>query len=55
MSNSKTTEIQIHAKIYYHTGGKWLIHGTKHRKENQLQKDGGEYSIDTMEGPVVQV
>ena len=20
-----------------HTGGKWLIHGTKHRKDNQLQ------------------
>ena len=29
-------------KIYFqnvdqHTGGKWLIHGTKHRKGNQLQ------------------
>ena len=21
----------------YNTGGKWLVHGTKHRKENQLQ------------------
>ena len=20
-----------------HTGGKWLVHGTKHRKDNQLQ------------------
>ena len=20
-----------------HTGGKWLIHGTKHHKDNQLQ------------------
>ena len=20
-----------------HTGGKWLIHGPKHRKDNQLQ------------------
>ena len=24
-------------KIDPHTGGKWLIHGTKHRKDNQLQ------------------
>ena len=23
--------------MYQHTGGKWLIHGTKHRKDNQLQ------------------
>ena len=21
-----------------HTGGKWLIHGTKHHKDNQLQR-----------------
>ena len=25
------------AKLDHHTGGKWLIHGTKHRKDNQLQ------------------
>ena len=24
-------------KVKQHTGGKWLIHGTKHRKDNQLQ------------------
>ena len=24
-------------KVDQHTGGKWLIHGTKRRKENQLQ------------------
>ena len=24
-------------KVDQHTGGKWLIHGTKHRKDNQLQ------------------
>ena len=24
-------------KVDQHTGGKWLIHGTKHHKENQLQ------------------
>ena len=27
----------IASKLDYHAGGKWLIHGTKHRKENQLQ------------------
>ena len=25
-------------KVYQHTGGKWLIHGTKHRQDNQLQR-----------------
>ena len=25
------------AELDHHTGGKWLVHGTKHRKENQLQ------------------
>ena len=24
-------------KVDRHTGGKWLIHGTKRRKDNQLQ------------------
>ena len=24
-------------QMHYHTGGKWLIHGTKHHKDNQLQ------------------
>ena len=24
-------------KADQHTGGKWLIHSTKHRKDNQLQ------------------
>ena len=24
-------------KVDQHTEGKWLIHGTKHRKDNQLQ------------------
>ena len=24
-------------KVDKHTGGKWLIHGTKHQKDNQLQ------------------
>ena len=24
-------------KVDQHTGGKWLIHGTKPRKDNQLQ------------------
>ena len=26
-------------KVDQHTGGKWLIHGTKHRKDNQLQSN----------------
>ena len=25
-------------KVDQHTGGKWLIHGTKRRKDNQLQR-----------------
>ena len=25
-------------KVDQHTGGKWLIYGTKHRKDNQLQR-----------------
>ena len=24
-------------KVDQHTGGKWLVHGTKRRKDNQLQ------------------
>ena len=24
-------------KVDQHTGGKWLIHNTKHRRDNQLQ------------------
>ena len=27
-------------KMDQHTAGKWLIHGTKHRKDNQLQSFG---------------
>ena len=39
MSNLHT---YYHFKLYFqkveqHTGGKWLIHGTKRRKDNQLQ------------------
>ena len=39
MSNLQTyyhfqTDFQ---KVDEHTGGKWLIHGTKCRKDNQLQ------------------
>ena len=39
MSNLQT---YYHFKLYFqkvdqHTGGKWLIHGTKRRKDNQLQ------------------
>ena len=40
MSNLKTS---YHFKLDFqkvdqHTGGKWSIHGTKRRKDNQLQK-----------------
>ena len=39
MSNVHT---HYHLKLDFqtvdqHTGGEWLIHGTKHHKENQLQ------------------
>ena len=39
MSNLQT---HYHFKLYFkkvdqHTGGKWLVHGTKRRKDNQLQ------------------
>ena len=39
MSNLQT---DYHFKLYFqkvdqHTGGKWLIYGTKRRKDNQLQ------------------
>ena len=26
----------VSGKVDYHAGGKWFIHGPKHRKENQL-------------------
>ena len=29
--------IILNQKVDQHTGGKWLIHGTKHRKDNQWQ------------------
>ena len=34
MSNLQTYYFQ---KVDQHTGGKWLIHGTKRHKDNQLQ------------------
>ena len=34
MSNLQT---YYHFKLDQHKGGKWLIHGTKRRKDNQLQ------------------
>ena len=42
MSNLQS---RYHFKLYFqkvdqHTGDKWLIHGTKHRKDNQLQSLG---------------
>ena len=39
MSNLQKTIISKinFQKVGQHTGGKWLIHGTKHCKDNQLQ------------------
>ena len=39
MSNLQTYYYfkQDSQKVDQHTGGKWLIHDTKHRKDNQLQ------------------
>ena len=41
---SITSKSQTHShfkldiqKVVQHTGGQWLIHGTKHHKDNQLQ------------------
>ena len=47
MSNLQT---YYHFKLDFqnvdqHTGGKWLIHGTKHHKDNQLQSR--ELACDT--------
>ena len=38
----KLTDIYYHLKVYFpkvdqHREGKWFIHGTKRRKDNQLQ------------------
>ena len=38
MSNFQTYYFKLDfQKVDQHTGGKWLIHGTKRRKDNQLQ------------------
>ena len=38
MSNLQTYYFKLDfRKVDQHTGGKWLIHGTKRRKDNQLQ------------------
>ena len=36
-------------KVDQHTGGKWLIHGTKRRKDNQLQSLELPCMISTLE------
>ena len=36
-------------KMDQHTGGKWLIHGTKHHKDNQLQSLELSYRISMRE------
>ena len=38
MSNLQTYYFKLDfQKVDQHTGGKWLIHGTKRRKDSQLQ------------------
>ena len=38
MSNLQTYYFKLDfQKVDQHTGGKWLIHGTRRRKDNQLQ------------------
>ena len=38
MSNLQTYYFKLDfQKVDHHTGDKWLIHGTKRRKDNQLQ------------------
>ena len=37
LTNLQTYYLLDFQKVDQHTGGKWLIHGTKRRKDNQLQ------------------
>ena len=47
MSNLQTYYFKLDfQKMVKHTGGKWLIHSTKRRKDNQLQSL--DYRIDPM-------
>ena len=32
-----TNQLSLKTRYPKRTGGKWLIHGTKHRKDNKLQ------------------
>ena len=46
MSNLQTYYFKLDfQKVDRHTGGKWLIHGTKRRKDNQLQSTERPYRI----------
>ena len=38
----------IFQKVDQHAGGKWLIHDTKHRKDNQLQSLKLPYRISKL-------
>ena len=38
-------KLDFPTKVDLHTGDKWLIHGTKHRKDNQLQSLEVRYII----------
>ena len=39
-------------KVDQHTGGNWLIHGTKHHKDNQLQRLALQESEGNMFNPI---
>ena len=49
MSNLKTYyNLELDSQtLNQHTGGRWLIHGTKHRKENGLQSLELPYRISS--------
>ena len=40
-------------KVEQHTGGKWLIHGTKRHKDNKLQSHDIKESKGNMINPIL--
>ena len=46
-----TNQLPFRTNFQQRTGGKWLIHDTKHRRDNQLQMiNGRKYDICKREG-----
>ena len=51
MSNLQTYYCKLNfQKVDQHTGDKWLIHGTKRRKDNQLQSKECKHDIKESKG-----